>query len=150
MKQSKNKVLVIIIIVLLLINIGTILYIWKGNKIVSLHNDFKTAMPEFLQDDIGFNSQQMQQYDSVSNAYNESFKTTMDKLRKSRQEEFKQLAIAGFSDSSINSIAIQSAENKQTLEVELLQYTKDIRKICTADQQPKFDSLLYKVLDKKK
>jgi len=149
MSQPRNKILVIIIAVLLLINIGMIVLIWKGNKTVSFHNDFKTAMPEFLQTEIGFNSQQMTQYDSLSCAYNDEFKTSMDELRMSRQEEFKQLSGAGFSDSAINSIAIRSVENRKTLEIELLQYAKDIRKICTPDQQAKFDSLLYKVLNKK-
>jgi protein CpxP len=149
MRQPGNKVLIIIIAVLLLINIGMILFIWKSDKTISFHNDIKAAMPEFLQKEIGFSSGQMTQYDSLSCVYNDKFKASMDDLRKSRQEEFKQLAGAGFNDSAINSIAIQSAENKKTLEIQLLQYTKDIRKICTPDQQVKFDSLLYKVLNKK-
>ena len=149
MSQPRNKILVIIIAVLLLINIGMIVLILKSNKTVSLHSDFKAAMPEFLQTDIGFSSGQMTQYDSLSCAYNNKFKTSMDELRKSRQEEFKQLAREGFSDSAINNIAIQSVENRKSLEIELLQYAKDIRKICTPDQQAKFDTLLYKVLNKK-
>lgn len=148
--RSKNKILVIIIAVLLLVNIGMIIFIVRGSEKGSFHSDFKAAMPEFLQTDIGFSSQQMEQFDSLSNAYNATFKISMDDLRKSRQEEFKQLAQTGFSDSSIDSMAERSIENKRSLEIQLLQYTKDIRKICTPDQQPKFDALLYKVLDKKK
>ena len=147
--QSKNKILVIIIAVLLLINIGMVIFILKTPEKPSFHNDFKAAMPEFLQNDIGFTSQQMQQYDSLSGTYNKKFKTSMDELRSSRKQEFKQLANTGFNDSSIDTIALISTSNKKSLEINLLQYTKDIRKICTADQQAKFDTLLYKVLNKK-
>ena len=149
LNQTKNKILVIIIAVLLLINIGMIVFMSKAHDKTSLHNDLKAAMPQFLQTDIGFSSTQMQQYDSLSCIYNTKFKKSMDALRKSRQLEFKKLAGTAFSDSSMDTIALTSTEDKQILEVDLLKYTKDIRKICTPDQQSKFDSLLYKVLNKK-
>jgi len=147
--QSKNKILVIIIAVLLLINAAMIIYFFKLPEKAGFHNDLRAAMPEFLQNDIGFNSQQMQQYDSLSEVYNKKFKATMDDLKNSRQKEFKQLANTGFNDSTIDSIASLSTENKKLLEIHLLQYTKDIRKLCTAEQQAKFDTTLYKVLNKK-
>ena len=66
-----------------------------------LHSNIKAAIPEFLQNDIGFTSQQMQQFDSLSKAqYNEKFKGLLWKTCKSsRKQEFKQLGAAGFSDS---------------------------------------------------
>ncbi len=147
--KSNNKILVIIIAVLLLVNTGMVFFILRTPEKPSFHNDFKAAMPEFLQNSIGFSSQQMSQYDSLSNAYNAKFKANMESLRSDRQQEFKQFAQTGFNDSAIDSIVLLATENRKLLDVNLLQYTKEIRKICTPEQQPKYDTLLYKVLNKK-
>jgi protein CpxP len=150
MSQPKNKILVIIIVALLVINIGMIIFIAKMHQPSGgFHNDVKAAMPAFLQNEIGFSSEQMKQYDSINTVNCTTFNSLMDDLRKSRQQEFRAFASSGFNDSTIDSIALLSTQNKKNLETHLLQFAKAVRNICTPEQQPKFDSLLYKVLDKK-
>jgi protein CpxP len=146
-----NKILVIIIITLLIINIGTMLFfILKGHEQRGLHSNIKAAIPEFLQNDIGFNSQQMAQFDSLKKVQNEKFKVTMEDMRTSKQGEFKQLGDAAFSDSVMNDMVNHSLEKQKILELQFFQYIKDIRKICTSDQQAKFDTSFYKILSRKK
>jgi len=67
------------------------------------------------------------------------------KMRTSKQEEFKQLGAAGFSDSVTNEMVLHSLEKQKILEAQFFQYIKDVRKICTPDQQVKFDTSFYKI-----
>jgi protein CpxP len=148
--KHTNKILLIIIIVLLAINIGTLLFFLKGHEERGIHSNIKAAIPEFLQNDMGFSSQQMAEFDSLSQSQHVIFKGTIEEMRTSKEEEFKQLGAAGFSDSVMNNMVSHSLEKQKTLEIQFFQYIRDIRKICTADQQAKFDTSFYKVLDRKK
>jgi periplasmic protein CpxP/Spy len=144
--QSTTKILILIIGILLVANIAELaLFLTKKET----HKDKKTIISEFLQKEIGFNESQMQQYDSLSDEHHKEMKASMEEIRTNKDEEFKQLAGSRFSDSAIHSIAFQSVEKQQALELQLLEYIKEIRKICTPDQQAIFDTSFYKVLSKK-
>jgi hypothetical protein len=148
--KAKSKILVIIIIVLLLINIGMLIFILKGHEERGVRSNIRAAIPDFLQNDMKFTSQQMNEFDSLSKVQHDIFKVTMEDMRESKQWEFKQLGEEGFSDSAIDNMVAHSLEKQKNLEFQFFQYIKDIRKICAADQLAKFDTSFYKVLDKKK
>jgi protein CpxP len=147
---AKSKILVIIIVALLAINVVTLFFMCRGHEERGVHSNIRAAIPEFLQNDMGFSSQQMTQFDSLSNAQHAIFKATMEEMKTGKQEEFKQLGAAGFSDSAMNNAVTHSLVKQTTFEQQFFQYIKDIRKICTPEQQAKFDTSFYKVLDKKK
>lgn len=134
--------------ILLLTNIALLIFFLvikePGKK--GPHGGRGGMMTEFLQKDIGFNAAQMQQYDTLSKQYHEKIRVMFDEAGKNKENQLKQLATEGFSDSAMNSIADQSAANQKKLEIQMFRHLKDIRQICTATQQPKYDSLVYKVL----
>jgi hypothetical protein len=155
MNTSKNKILLITVIVLLLTNIGMLVFFLNkdgGKK--GQHNGREAAMIEFLKNDIGFNEQQMQQYDTLSRQHREKVRATFDEMRSSKELQLKELGASGFSDSAMALVVSRSAEKQKIVEQGMLQHFAEIRKLCTDAQRPKFDSLFYKVIgrrnDKKK
>ena len=146
--QSKNRILILAVAFLLLINIGMLVYFLFFNAPAKRgkHGGREAMMTEFLQKDIGFGQQQLQQYDTLSKAHREKMKALFEEAGMNKESQMKQLAGAGFSDSAINEIAAQSAEKQRLLEVRMFQYLREVRRICTPVQLPKFDSLFQKVM----
>jgi periplasmic protein CpxP/Spy len=149
--QNKSKILITIIGILLVANIALVSFylLKKDDRRHDKRMDRKTVIADFLKNEIGFNEIQMQQYDSMSTAHSKYMKTMFEANRNSKDKQFKELTAADFSDSVMNSIAEQSAASQKALELQMFSHLKNIRALCTPAQQPKFDSLFVKVLNKR-
>lgn len=150
---TKSKLYLLIIGILLITNIAMLFFFLRGPHDGGGHpprNDRSAMMRDFLQNEIGFNDQQLQQYDTLSKQHRDNAKAQFDSLKSSKEQEFKELGSRGFSDSAIADMVGRSAEKQKAMELQLLNHFAVIRKLCTADQQPKFDSLFYKIWNKKK
>ncbi|WP_462253895.1 hypothetical protein [Ferruginibacter sp.] len=153
--QTKSKFYLLIIGILLVTNIA-MLFFFMGNKDAGRRGgnrggyDRGAMMRDFLQKEIGFNDAQLQQYDTLSKQRKEKMKVDMEALKNNKELQFKELGTKGFNDSAIAVAINQSAENQKMMELQMMNHFATIRKICTAEQQPKFDSLFYKIWNKKK
>jgi len=152
--QVKSKLYLLIIGILLITNIAMLFFFLgdkDGGKKGGGHGPDRGAMmKDFLKTDIGFNDQQLQQYDTLSKQHKDNMKAQFDSLRSNKEEQFKELGSKGFSDSAIFDMINKSSERQKVMELQMLNHFAAIRKICTAEQQPKFDSLFYKIWSKKK
>jgi len=152
--QVKSKLYLLIIGILLITNIAMLFFFLGdkdgGKKGGGRGPDRGAMMKDFLKTDIGFNDQQLQQYDTLSKQHKDNMKAQFDSLRSNKEEQFKELGSKGFSDSAIFDMINKSSERQKVMELQMLNHFAAIRKICTAEQQPKFDSLFYKIWSKKK
>jgi periplasmic protein CpxP/Spy len=152
--QTKSKLYLLIIGILLITNIAMLFFFLdnkdKGKKQSNRGNDKSAMMKQFLKDDVGFTEPQLQQYDTLSRRNRERMKADMDAMKSVKEQQFKELGSKGFSDSAIVAAVIKAADNQKQVEEKMLSYFVTIRKLCTAEQLPKFDSLFYKMWSKKK
>lgn len=147
---SKNKILVGAVIILLLTNIAMLYFFLNKQPAKKPPRSGREAqMVDFLTKEIGFTTQQLQQYDSLSKQHKEKVKTSFDELRANKEQLYKQLGTQAFGDSSIEEVAVKSAAMQKEMELRMLQHFKAIRQLCTPEQQPKFDSLFYEVWSRK-
>jgi periplasmic protein CpxP/Spy len=147
--NPKNKMLVIALVILLLTNIALVTFILTNKPQEKRPREGReAAMKEFLKKDVGFDEKQMQQYDTLSKQQKEKMKLRFDEMRAGKQQLFQELGRQGFGDSAIREAAIKLSSNQQDIETNMLLHVAAIRKICTAEQQVKFDSLFYKVWNK--
>ena len=149
--SSKTKILVTAVVFLLLTNIAMLVFFLccKGPGKKDSHGSREAMMRSFLQKDIGFTPQQLQQYDTLSKLHKENTKQEFDQMRNNKEAEMKELGRNGFSDSAIWLAAGKSSAIQKEMVEKMLLHFKDIRKLCTAEQQPKFDSLFYKIWNRK-
>lgn len=147
---SKNKVLLAAVIILLITNIAMLVFFLSKSPEKKGYAAREAMMSEFLKEDVGFSAQQMQQYDTLSKAHRTTVKALFDEVRNSKAALFKELGATAFSDSVMNIAVNSSVEKQKGIELSMLQHFVAIRKICTPQQQGKFDSLFYKVFTKKK
>ena len=149
--EPKNKILLIIIGVLLLTNLVliTFLIINKPFSKKGMRGDRSIIIGAFLQNEIGFDQQQLKQYDSLSVPNRTKVKALFDTLKSDKGNEFKQLTLDNFSDTAILKTAKNISTKQKEIEIVLYKHYKEIRNICSPQQLAKFDSLFYKVLNKK-
>jgi len=150
-KQNRSKTLIAIIGILLIANIALVSFflLKKDERKHDKRMDRKTVIGNFLKKEIGFNDAQMKEYDSMSTWHSKYMKTMFEANRNSKDKQFKELTRANFSDSIMNTIADQSAASQKALELQMFSHLKNIRALCTPAQQPKFDSLFVKILNKR-
>lgn len=149
-QAPKNRILLIIIGILLLTNIVLIAtLVLKPTPKKGMRGDRYSMIANFLQNELKFNKIQLQQYDSLNTQHRIKMKSLFDSLKKDREIQFKELSAQHFSDSAINTTAINTSNKQANIERVMLHHLKEIRELCTPQQLPKFDSLFYKAFNKK-
>jgi periplasmic protein CpxP/Spy len=148
--STKSKLYLLIIGLLLLSNIALLFLFFNKEAKPNGKNDKGAQMVAFLKNEIGFSQTQLQQVDSLRLTHKEKMKAQFDEMRANKQVAIKFLGENAFSDSAINKSIENTANNQKKIELQMLSHFATIRKICTAEQLPKFDSLFYKAWDKKK
>ncbi|MBS1509571.1 MAG: periplasmic heavy metal sensor [Bacteroidetes bacterium] len=153
--QTKSKLYLLIIGILLVTNIAVLFLFLNTDK----HDGVKPkeakpgrskVMRDFLQNEVGFTGEQLQQFDTLSEQHKQKMKETFDAFRGNKETEFKELGAKGFSDSAVAAALKRSLDQQQQMEQNMLNHFMAIRKICTPQQQPKFDAAFYTLWSKKK
>ncbi|MEO6537738.1 MAG: Spy/CpxP family protein refolding chaperone [Ferruginibacter sp.] len=147
--QSKSKIVILVIGLLLVANI-ILLSFFLLNKPDRKRADHKSPMSGYLQNEIGFNDEQMAVFETIKTKHRSQAKGLFDKMRANKELAFKDLGTQSFSDSAIISAATYAAMQQKELEIQMLQHLKDIRNICTPQQRAKFDSGFYKIMSRGK
>ena len=155
---TKNRSLVSIIIFLLISNIAILIFFLgiKDGRKTSHGKDGRNTVAVFLQNDMGFNKERMDEYQKLREAQMKSVKPLFDSIRSAKENFYSLLYINNVSDSFINNAAdsfINNAadvigEKQMALDMQMFSHFKNIRNLCAPQELPKFDSLFKKVVEK--
>jgi periplasmic protein CpxP/Spy len=150
MSTSKNKGLIFLIAFLLLTNIAVLAYfLW----IKQPHTDNGGGRPKMgiedkLRDSVGFNEEQIKQYQLLKDQQGEAIKPMFDEMRKAKDSLFRLLSNPGVSDSIINKTSDVIAQKQKALDLQTFNHFKKVRALCTPDQQSKYDSMVVRMFRK--
>ncbi|MBK8609590.1 MAG: hypothetical protein IPL84_06510 [Chitinophagaceae bacterium] len=149
--KNKTKLLVTIIGILLVANIAQVSFFLmkKDGGKHEKRPDRRAVIANFLKTEIGFDTGQLQQYDSISLQHKENMKMIFDSSRSVKDKQFKELTTANFSDSVMNHIADRSAATQRSMELRMFNHLKNVRLLCKPEQLPTFDSLFVKMLNRR-
>jgi hypothetical protein len=144
----KNKVLVSIIAILLVANIALLLFLISGmRKPDTEHSPDSrpghSTIP-FLQDKIGFNDQQINQFNQLKEQHRLRINPLFEDLRVTKDRYFT-LVKDSPSKAYTDSLAAVIGEKQKNLDIQLLVTVREIRSLCNPEQLVKFDSLLPKI-----
>ena len=145
MNNSKFRILIFLVVFLLLTNIGLLLYFTAFNKAAP-----KTNRPEkrgpgitaFLQNDLGFSKEQMENLDSLKKQHRAAIKPLFDELGKSKDSFYQLIGKPGVSDSALQAAANAIGRKQASLDLQFFQNFNSLRKLCTDQQLAKFDSAM--------
>ena len=130
---NQRKIFLIAITILLAVNIvllSFLLYKKEGDSKVHNRPDRKTMISNFLKTDIGFDQNQLLQYDTTSNLYRTKMKSLFESLGANKNNQLRKLVDGDFNDSIIQKLGEESAENHKNMEVNKLTHIKNIRALC--------------------
>jgi protein CpxP len=147
---TKNRSLVSIIIFLLISNITILIFflcLSDGRKGFHGKED-RNTVSVFLQKEIGFNKQQMDEYQKLRATHMQSVKPLFDDIRSAKESFYNLLYINNVADSTVNKAAAVIGEKQMVLDMQMFSLFKNVRNLCTPQELPKFDSLFKKVVEK--
>jgi protein CpxP len=150
-KVLNNKVLLFIVVILLLANVAMLLYflgLRESGKRNAHFERQKSPITEFLQNEIGFSPAQMANFDKTRRQHREQMKPLFEDMRAAKVQFYGYLTNPAASDSMINAAASTIGEKQKLLDMQTFSNFKEIRTLCTPQQQPKYDSLIVNEISK--
>jgi periplasmic protein CpxP/Spy len=151
MSLSKNKSLIFIITALLLINIlvvGYFLWFKKPHRPVESRQKGHKGIATALQNEVGFNEQQVAQYRELKEKQWTAIKPMFSDLCRVKDSLFRLLSNENTNDSVINKAADVIARQQKAVDIQVFNHFKQIRTLCTPEQLPKYDSLVQHLIKK--
>ena len=143
---SKNKTLVFIIVVLLLANVAILVYfLWLKQPDKPIVRSSGDRFEDALKKDVGFSDAQVAQYKQLKNAKWDKIKLRFDDLRTAKDYFFHFISVEDVNDSLLNNAADTVAQRQKSLDLQAFIHLKELRKVCTPEQQPQYDSLVQRI-----
>ncbi len=151
MNNSRNRVLISLVVFLLLTNIAMLLYFTVFNKPGGRppRGDRRGGpITTFLQNEAGFSKEQMDMLDSLKKQHRTVSKPLFDALGKSKDDFYQLLGKPGITDSTLTAAAAEIGKKEAALDLQFFQNFISIRKLCTPQQLPAFDSAMPSLVTK--
>lgn len=144
-----NKALIVIIIILLLVNI-TLVAFFIGTKPPPRKesrndNNNKERLSVFLKD-IGFDQQQLSQFDSLRKEHWSTIKPLFKGMNASKDRFYQHLSDSVINEAELNIITDSIGLRQKDMDRQVFNYFRSIRGLCTEGQKPVYDSLIQNVV----
>ena len=139
---TKNKLFIFIIALLLISNIGLVVFFIGMNKHDSRDNRGRGEITRVLKEEIGFNEIQIKQYEEIRMAHRQKMRPLFDSMRTAKETLYNQLYFPEIDDSVFNSTIAEVGQKQQRIDRNLFNHFRSLRELCTAEQQPKFDTMI--------
>jgi hypothetical protein len=139
----KSKLLPVLLVILILLN-GVLIFM----LIKKPHEKQQVSQRSFITQELNFSDEQIAQFKSLDQFHKETMNGLDKQLRKQ-----KDLLFSSFSEPSqnIDSLSQITGVLEAKKDIEVFNFFSSVRKICTKEQQDKFDIIIKKALkgDKK-
>jgi len=145
---SNNKALIFLVIILLLTNIAVLAYfLWpkQPDKLANPEkNKYKLLEP--LKNEVGFSDSQIADYKKIKDSRTGRIRSKVEDLRKVRDNFYRLLSVENAGDSLLNIYSDSIAYRQKLLDLETYTHFKLLRKLCTPEQEAKYDSMVQRIV----
>ncbi len=149
--KSNNKILTIAVVLLLLTNIGLVAFMMlgKGKKGGEKHQGNREPF-EMMVKELGMTEQQQKDYRQLKETHFKNVRPLFDSIRAAKTAFYSLIKGGEVSDSVLNAYTSGISIKQMALEKETFAHFRQVRNIFTAEQQPKYDSFLLKMMQRGK
>jgi protein CpxP len=143
--MNSKKIITLLILVLFAVNLITLGCFWFGRK----HGP-SSGMPEhggpaaFLIRELKLTEDQQQQFEKLKRAHHEHIEQVQDSLHELRELFFHELSVSD--TRKADSLAKVIGEKQSSIERITFDHFKQVRAICTPEQQKRFDEVIQEAL----
>jgi periplasmic protein CpxP/Spy len=147
--MNRNKILTFLVGILLLTNIALVVFFVarksSPEKQRNRGGDRSAVMREFLKDSVGFNEQQLAQYDQLRQQNRENMRPLFEDLGNAKMKYYQFVSQPG-PDSATQAAAALIGEKQTALDMAFFNHFKQVRALCTPDQYARYDSIVQKII----
>lgn len=145
MNRVNNKVLLLIIVVLLITNgVVIALYFFRAPAKKSPARNGRGSV-EYMTRELGLDETQASKFNTLWEENNQRNKPLNDSIRVSREELYSYLNTNPQPDSLVQAAAARIARFEQQVLLHNYAHFRQVKEICTPEQQVKLDTLLKKM-----
>ena len=149
MKNSNNKILTIAVVLLLIINIALVVFMIQGRKKgTSWHGSGKGDPSEMMAKELNMTEQQKKDHKLLKEEHFKNIKPLFDSVKAAKTAFFSLLKDSVVSDSILNTYSQRISERQAAIDKLTFAHFKRIRNLFTAEQQPKFDAFVQKMMQR--
>jgi len=146
--STKNKLFIFIIALLLISNIGLAVYFMGMNKQHPKDSRGRGEITRVLKEEIGFNEEQIAQYEQKRMQHRETMRPLFDSMRKAKENFYDQLYLETIDDSLFEKASENIGEKQEMMDRQLFNHFRSVRSLCTAEQQPAFDTMVNNIVQR--
>jgi Spy/CpxP family protein refolding chaperone len=147
--KGSNKFLTIAVVLLLLLNIGMLVFMLKGKR----RGDKKQGGKDpfgILVKELNMTDSQQTQYKQMKEAHFSAMRPTFDSIRALKKSLFSLVKEENVNDSMVNRYSTLIAEQQAIVDKTTINHFRTVRALFKADQQPKFDDFMQKMIQRRK
>jgi periplasmic protein CpxP/Spy len=149
MKNSTNKILTIAVVLLLITNIALVVFMIMGKDKHNTRNaGGKGDTAEMMAKELNMTDQQKKNHKLLKDEHFKNIKPLFDSLRAAKTAFFALVKADYITDSVLNNYSQQIAEKQAAIDKLTFAHFKRIRNLFTAEQQPKFDEFIQKMMQR--
>ena len=146
--MNKQRILIIAVVVLVVLNVATLSFLWMSKYDKHQHRTKKKKphVEQYLTRQLDLSPEQA---DAFKLAREVHFEQTHELQRSLHDDRKKLTELLSDTDTSRQNELLSSIADQNT-QIEKLnfQHLQNLRRICTDEQKSKFDSVIFKVIDK--
>lgn len=145
---NRNKVVGIAFLLLVLLNIATLVTFWvmREGRPGMAGTEPRPGVVDFMVKELGFDSVQKEQLMQLRKTYQQEMREVRSHNRDAKNDFFALLPQAAISDSALQKAAQAAVLYDTQTDILTFRHFQSVRKLCTAEQQKKFDDIIQEVL----
>ena len=150
-KILSNKVLLFISALLLLSNIAMLIMLVRTkdhHRENSRAERQRYPVTVFLDKEIGFTSEQMDEYEKIRQHQRQRMRPLFEDMRVAKVQFYRHLSKASAETDTLIRASSEIGVKQQNIELQAFRNFKEIRTVCTDRQKARYDSLIPRVIEK--
>jgi len=149
MKNSNNKILTVAVVLLLVTNIALVFFLMnnkgKGNE---KRTGAKGDPSEVMAKELNMTEQQKNEHKQLKDDHFKAMKPFYDSLRTAKAAFYALTKEADVNDSTLAVYSQRIYDRQAEIDKYTFAHFKRVRNLLTAEQQPKFDEFLQKMMQR--
>jgi len=139
---SKSKTFIAIIAILLLTNALMLVFTFRMGKKPPQGPPKMESFTEKIKKEVRFDTLQMAAFEERKKNHWPKMRTMLDELTAAKESFYNLTYDSTVSDSVLQVRAADIGERQRQVDLKMIGYFKDVRKICTPEQLIRYDSVL--------
>lgn len=145
-----TRALIFLVVVLLLSNIAVVGYLLlRKMPVTTRPGRDGVSVESRIQKDLAFNPEQAAAFHQLFQSNSDSLKILGEQVRQAKLEFYELLRKPVVGDSLVQQAVQELSRRQQRIELQWFRHFSQVRAICTAPQQVKYDSVITQMVNRR-